>query len=92
MSSINDQSVDINTSNNQLHTAQLYSGESDMNDQHQVCEPQQQHYAQPTVYYDDNDIQQREGVLRSLAQNPHMLIEFYQFLEFTRARTAHQSF
>ncbi|CAF2000809.1 unnamed protein product [Rotaria magnacalcarata] len=51
----------------------------------------QQHYSQPTTYEDDNDIEQREGLLRSLEQNPHMLRDFYQFIEFTRTRSAQPS-
>ncbi|CAF5011140.1 unnamed protein product, partial [Rotaria magnacalcarata] len=54
-------------------------------------EQRQQHYSQPTTYEDDNDIEQLEGLLRSLEQNPHMLRYFYQFIEFTRARSAQPS-
>ncbi|CAF4831886.1 unnamed protein product, partial [Rotaria sp. Silwood2] len=51
----------------------------------------QQLYSQPAVYVDDNDMEQREGLLRSLKQNPHILRDFYQFSEFTRARSAQPS-
>jgi len=43
-------------------------------------------------YYDNNNTEQRDELLRSLAQNPSMLNDFYQFLEFTRARSAQQLF
>ena len=60
MSSINSQLAEKNISNNYLRTAQSNPSESDMNEQHPMCEPHQQHYSQPTMYYDVNDIEQRE--------------------------------
>ncbi|CAF4402914.1 unnamed protein product, partial [Rotaria sp. Silwood2] len=74
MSSIQVQPAEINNSVRSTHPI---TGESDMG------EPQQQQYFQPPIHYDSNTIEQREGLLRSLAQNPNMLNDFYQFLEFT---------
>jgi hypothetical protein len=42
--------------------------------------------------YDDNDVEHHREDLRSMPQNSHLLNDFYQFLEFTRARRAQQSF
>ncbi|CAF4287990.1 unnamed protein product, partial [Rotaria magnacalcarata] len=78
----------MNRSNNNVRTAILTTNEIGMNDHHQMQGQHQQHYSQPSVYADDNDLEQREGLLRSLEQNPHMLRDFYQFIEFTRARSA----
>ncbi|CAF1211665.1 unnamed protein product [Rotaria sp. Silwood1] len=83
MSSIQIQSAEVN---NLVRSTHLITGESEMG------ESQQQQCFQPPIYYDSNTIEQREGLLRSLAQNPNMLNDFYQFLEFTRARSAQQSF
>jgi len=66
--------------------------ESGMNDQNLMGKPHQQHYFKPTIYYDDNDIKQREDLLHSLAQNPQLMSYFYQFLEFMRARSTQQVF
>ncbi|CAF5227650.1 unnamed protein product, partial [Rotaria magnacalcarata] len=67
---------EMNRSNNDVRTAQLNRNELCMNEQHQLDEQRQKHYSQPTTYEDDNDIEQREGLLRSLEQNPHMLRGF----------------
>ncbi|CAF1399049.1 unnamed protein product [Rotaria sp. Silwood1] len=83
MSSIQVQSAEVN---NLVRSTHLITGEFEMG------ESQQQQCFQPPIYYDSNTIEQREGLLRSLAQNPNMLNDFYQFLEFTRARSAQQSF
>lgn len=55
-----------------------------------MYETQAQQYAQTPGYYDNNSTEQRDELLRSLAHNPNMLNDFYQFLEFTRARSAHR--
>ncbi|CAF4333180.1 unnamed protein product [Rotaria socialis] len=91
MSSIDSQLAEINRSNSDIRTAQLNTNELCMNEQHQLGEQHQQHYPQPAMYEEDNDIEQREGLLRSLEQNPHMLRDFYQFIEFTRARSVQPS-
>ncbi|CAF4269905.1 unnamed protein product [Rotaria sp. Silwood2] len=81
----------MNRSNNYIRTTQVTTNEIDMNDQHQMDGRHQQLYSQPAVYVDDNDMEQQEGLLCSLEQNPHMLRDFYQFIEFTRVRSAQQS-
>ncbi len=81
-----------NTPHTYIRTAQPNSSKSDMNDQHQMCEPHQQHYSPPAMYHEYNDVEQSKSLVRSMVQNPHMLNDFYQFLEFTRARSAQQSF
>ncbi|CAF4221735.1 unnamed protein product, partial [Rotaria magnacalcarata] len=91
MSSINSQLAEINRSNNDVRTTQLNTNELYMNEQHQLGEQHQHHYFQPTMYEEDNDIEQREGLLRSLEPNPHMLRDFYQLIEFTRARSVQPS-
>ncbi|CAF5221956.1 unnamed protein product [Rotaria magnacalcarata] len=91
MSSINSQLAEINRSNNDVRTAQLNTNELYMSGQYQLGEQHQQHYSQPTMYEEDNDIEQREDLLRSLEPNPHMLRDFYQFIEFTRARSVQPS-
>ncbi|CAF3261715.1 unnamed protein product, partial [Rotaria sp. Silwood2] len=78
----------MNKSNNYVRTAQVTANEIGMSDQHQMDDQHQQHYTQPAVYVDDNDMERREGLLRLLEQNPHMLRDFNQFIEFTRARSA----
>ncbi|CAF4970175.1 unnamed protein product, partial [Rotaria sp. Silwood1] len=83
MSSIQVQSAEVN---NLARSTHLITGESE------IGESQQQQCFQPPIYYDSNTIEQREGLHRSLAQNPNMLNDFYQYLEFTRARSAQQSF
>ncbi|CAF4726201.1 unnamed protein product, partial [Rotaria sp. Silwood1] len=57
-----------------------------MNEQHQ------QYNSQSIMYDNDSDMEQREGLLRSLVQNSSMLWHCYQFIEFTRARSVQPSF
>ncbi|CAF1475868.1 unnamed protein product [Didymodactylos carnosus] len=94
MSSTNSQLAEKNLMYiNHVRTTQLNSNETDMSEQYTSSEPpQQQHYTQATTDYDQYNIQQKNDLLRSLAQNPHMLNDFYQFLEFTRTRSLQQSF
>ena len=86
MSSIQVQSAELNVSNNHWRSAQVVMDEPGMSEQY----PPQDF--QPAAYYDFNDSIQRESLARSLAQNPNMLNDFYQFLEFTRVRNAQQPF
>ncbi|CAF2464576.1 unnamed protein product [Rotaria sp. Silwood2] len=60
----------MNRSNNYVRTAQVTTNEIGINDQHQMNGRHQQLYSQPAVYVDDNDMEQREGLLRSLEQKP----------------------
>lgn len=76
------QTTEVNTANSQIITGQENISVVDMS------EDQQQTY-QPANLYDVNDSTQRDELLRSLEKNPHMLYDFYQFLEYTRARSAH---
>ena len=78
------QSAEKNDSITLSRTNHHNIGRSDM------CEPSAQQYFQPSSYYENNNVEQRDDLLRSLAQNPNMLNDFYQFLEFTRTRSAQQ--
>ncbi|CAF1313880.1 unnamed protein product [Rotaria sp. Silwood1] len=80
----------MNRSNNNVRPAQATTNELGMNDQHLMNVQHQQHYSHPTMYDDENEMEQREGFLRSLAQNPHITHDFYQVIEFTRTRGAQQ--
>ncbi len=64
------QSAELNLSNKHLRSTQSNISESNM------CEARQQQYYQSANNYDDNDIEQRESLLHSLEQNPHMLNDF----------------
>jgi hypothetical protein len=86
MSSIQIQSAETNLSNKQLRSIQSNISVSEMDEAHQ------HQYCQSANYYDENDMEQRESLRRSLAQNPIMLNDFCHFLEFTRVRSAQQPF
>jgi len=89
---MNCQLADINISNSYFRTAQSNSKESGMNDHHPMCEPHQQDYSQLVMYYDDYNVERRDDIISSVAQNPHLMSDFHQFLNFTQARSAQESF
>ena len=84
MSSIQVQSAKINNSNNPVRATHLITGELD------TGEAQQQQYFQQPIYLGNNVLEQQQGLLRSLAQNPNLLNDFYQFIEYTRVCSARQ--
>jgi hypothetical protein len=93
MSLTNSQLAENNVMNiNDVRTAQPNSYEIEMNEQQLTSELQQQHYIQSTTGYDQYNRQQKNDLLRSLAQNPLMLNDFAQFIEYTRARSIQQPF
>jgi hypothetical protein len=86
MSSIQIQSAETNLLNKHLRSIQANISVSEMDG------ARQQQHCQSANYYDENGMEQRETLLRSLAQNSIMLNDFCHFLEFTRVRSAQQPF
>ena len=78
--------------NDYAHNNQLNSRDVNMNAQYTAYEPQQFQHSHLAMDYNQYNAQQKNDLIQSLAQNPHMLNDFCQFLEFTRAKSLQQSF
>ena len=84
MSSIQVQSAEFDNSNNLVRATHLITGELD------TGEAQQQQYFQQPIYFGNNVLEQQQSLLRSLAQNPNLLNDFYQFIEYSRVCSTRQ--